>query len=91
MISSTIFIRVITQDRDRGFALLVGYDAKLVQSTAIQIITLSVPSRAGLDQAIAYVKRSYNASEVRDVTATGIVKRLKKLFGEIEPKEEKTE
>ena len=88
MISSTLFVRVVPQDRDRGYMLLIGYDAKIVQSTAIQYITLTNITRASLDAMIAKAKASYNASEIRDVTASGIAKKLKKMFDEVDPPKE---
>jgi hypothetical protein len=88
MISSTLFIRVVPQDRQRGYMLLVGYDAKIVQSTAIQYITLTAVTRASLNAMIEKAKISYNASDIRDVTAPGIQKQLKKLFGEVDPPKE---
>lgn len=83
MISSTIFVRVVPADRDRGFILLVGYDKQVVQRTAIQQISISVPTRDNLDAALDRVKRNYNASSLFDATAPGIVKRLAKVFGEV--------
>lgn len=82
MIASTIFVRVVPADKNRGFVLLVGYDAQIVQRTAIQSISISIPTRANIDAAIARVKTNYNAAEVRDVTHDGIKSRLAKLFGE---------
>jgi prophage tail gpP-like protein len=82
MLASTLFIRVVPQDKDRGYTVLAGYDDKVVQRTAIQSTTLSVPTRASLDAAIARLKASNSAAEVRDVTAPAIVKKLAKLFGE---------
>lgn len=80
---TTVFIRVVPQDRDRGYMLLVGYDPGLVQRTAVQITTLSAVTRASLDKVIETVRRDYNASEIRDTTDASITKKLKKLFGEV--------
>ena len=84
MNGGTIFVRVVPQDRDRGYMLLVGYDAAVVQRTAIQYMTISDFSRASLDAAIARVKANYSAGEVRDVTAPGLMKKFAKMFGETE-------
>jgi|WetSurMetagenome_2_1015567.scaffolds.fasta_scaffold1059916_1 hypothetical protein len=82
MLASTLFVRVVPQDKDRGYVLLAGYDASVVQRTAIQSTTLSVPTRESLNAAIARLKAGNNAAEVRDVTAPAIQKKLAKLFGE---------
>lgn len=82
MLKSPLYVRVVTQDRDRGFMLLVGYDSKIVQSTAIQICTLTAITRESLNSVLERVSKDYSASEIRDVTALGIKKRLAKLFGE---------
>ena len=82
MIASTIYVRVVAADKNRGYTLLVGYDKAVVQRTAIQQISISVPTRANLDDAIQRVKVNYNAAAIVDATAPGIVKRLAKEFGE---------
>lgn len=88
MISSAIFVRIVSADKNRGFIILVGYDAKVVQRTAIQQVSLSIATKANLDAAFARIKTNYNASELRDVTADGIKKRLEKLFAETTPSAE---
>ena len=82
MIASTLFVRVVPQDRDRGYVLLAGYDAAVVQRTAIQSTTLSTPTRASLNAAIERLRLANSAAEVRDVTAPVIQKKLAKIFGE---------
>lgn len=82
MIASTLFVRVVPQDRDRGFVLLAGYDPAVVQRTAIASSTLSVPTRASLTAAIERLRSMNSAAEVRDVTAPAIQKRLARMFGE---------
>jgi hypothetical protein len=82
MLASTLFVRVVPQDKNRGYVLLAGYDAAVVQRTAIQSTTLSVPTRESLNKAIASLKASNSAAEVRDVTAPAIQKKLAKMFGE---------
>lgn len=83
MLASTLFVRVVPQDKDRGYVLLAGYDSAVVQRTAIQSMTLSAPTRASLNQAIERIKAANSAAEVRDVTAPAIQKKLAKLFGEV--------
>jgi len=82
MLSSTLFVRVVPQDKDRGYMLLAGYDEKVIQRTAIQYTTLNDPTRASLNAAIARLKASNSAADVRDVTSPDIVKKLAKMFGE---------
>lgn len=88
-VASAVFVRVVLQDRNRGFMLLVGFDAKLVQTTATQLLTLSGLTRKSLDDTIARVKKMYNGSEIRDVTADGIKRRLRDEFNEPHPLTEK--
>jgi hypothetical protein len=83
MLASKLYVRVVPQDKDRGYVLLAGYDNKVVQRTAIQSTTLSVPTRASLDAAIARMKASNSAAEVEDCTAPAIKKKLAKIFGEV--------
>jgi len=85
----TIYVRVVPQDRDNGYMLLVGYDNAVVQRTAITYSTISTITRAYLEATIQRVRDQYTNAEVKDVTAPGITKRLMKLFGETPEKEAK--
>lgn len=88
-IASTVFVRVTAQDRQRGYQLLAGFDAKVVVSTATRSMTLSgALTRAQLNDAIARVAKDLNASEIRDVTAPGIQAQLRKMFNEPTPAKE---
>lgn len=80
--SSTMYIRIVPQDRQRGYMLLVSWVKPVVQKTAQQITTLSVLTRASLDEAIAAVTKSYKPASVVDVTPAGIHSQLRKMFGE---------
>ena len=82
MIASTLFVRIVPADRARGFLLLLGWDAKIVQATAVQITTLAPANRADLDATIARTVKHYTHSEVRDVTAEGVKSKLRVLFDE---------
>ena len=82
MIAGTLYVRVVAQDKDRGYMLLAGFDSAVIQRTAAQYTTLSDPTRATLDAAIARMQKLYSASDVRDVTASAVTKKLAKLFGE---------
>lgn len=63
--------------------LLAGFDTNIVQATCSQYTTLGGITRASLDAAIARMKSMYSASEIRDVTAPAVQRKLAKLFGEI--------
>jgi hypothetical protein len=88
-VSSKLYVRVITQDRNRGFMLLTGYSDKIVQSTATQITTLSGVTRKNLTETIERLAKIYSASEVCDVTAPGILRQLRVLFNEPHPMTQK--
>jgi len=83
-----IYVRVVPQDKDRGYMLLVGFDSKVVQSTCDQSTTLGGITRKFLDSTIERLATEYKATEVRDVTAPALQRKLQKLFGEhVTPKE----
>lgn len=84
MLASTLYVRVVPQDRDRDFMLLAGYEATVIQRTAVQYTTLNNPTRASLNAAIERLRAGNNAADVRDVTAPAIQKRLARIFGEVE-------
>ena len=77
-----IYVRVVPQDKDRGYKMLVGFDSNLVQASCAQYITLGGITRASLNEAIARMQEVYKASEVQDVTAPALQRKLQKLFGE---------
>lgn len=83
MLASTLFVRVVPADKDRGFMLLAGYDAAVVQRTAIQYTTLTVMTRESLNAAIERMRAANSAKEVKDCTAPAIQKKLARLFGEV--------
>jgi hypothetical protein len=82
MIANTLYVRVVPQDRDRGYMLLAGFDSKVVQSTCARYTTLSAVTRESLNEVIDTMRVQFNAAEVRDCTAPNIVRQLKKMFGE---------
>ena len=77
-----LFARVVPQERDRGYMLLVSWEKPIVQRTAAQLITLGGITRASLDDAIAKAKLVHGAGEVEDVTPPGVKGTLRRLFGE---------
>lgn len=83
MLASILYVRVVPQDKNRGFMLLAGYDSSVVQRTAIQYTTLSCVTRDSLNAAIENLRKSNSAKEVKDCTAPAIQKQLAKLFGEV--------
>lgn len=82
MLASTLFVRVVPADKDRGYVLLAGYESNLVQRTALSYTTLNAVTRASLNAAIESMRASHSAKEVKDVTAPNIAKKLAKMFGE---------
>jgi hypothetical protein len=82
MLASTLYVRVVPQDKDRGYMLLAGYDSGVVQRTALQYTTLTAVTRDSLNAAIERLRRDNSAKEVKDCTAPAIQKKLAKLFGE---------
>ena len=83
MIATPLYIRVVPQDKDRGYMLLAGFDNKIVQSTCSTYTTLSDLTRSSLDEATASMQKRFNASEVKDCTAPSLQRKLKKMFGEV--------
>ena len=83
MLANTLFVRVVNQDKDRGYMLLAGYDSSVVQRTCLSYTTLAAVTRESLNAAIARMKASHSAAEVRDCTAPNIAKKLAKMFGEL--------
>lgn len=85
LIASTLYVRVVTGDKGRGYMLLAGYESNIVQKTCLHYTTLTAISRASLDFAIARMSANFTNSNVVDVTADGIKKRLAKEFNEPDP------
>lgn len=82
MLASTLYVRVVPADKDRGYMLLAGYDASVVQRTAIQYTSLTGLTRESLNAAIERMRASNSAKDVRDCTAPAIQKKLARMFGE---------
>ena len=82
MIANTLYVRVVPQDRDRGYMLLAGFDSKVIQATCSQYSTLGGVTRDSLNAAILAMQQRFSASDVKDVTAPNIQRQLKKMFGE---------
>lgn len=82
MIQSTLYVRVVPQDKGRGFMLLAGFESKMVQSTCASYTTLNAMTRSSLDAAIERLRASYGAKEVIDSTPDALKRKLAKMFGE---------
>ena len=81
-----LYSRVIPADKDRGYVLLMSWEKPVVQRTCYVMSSMSAPSRASLDSMIEDAARRGGADKVVDVTESGIVKKLAKLFGEVPEK-----
>ena len=79
---STLYVRVVPQDRDRDYLLLGSFEPIVIQRTAVQYITLNAPTRAGFDHAVGILRNNYSAKDIKDTTASGIAKKLQKIWGE---------
>jgi len=78
----TLYVRIMPADKDRGYILMAGYDGKLVQTSCATYTTLSVLTRESLTAAIERMRVSFDAVEIRDVTAPALLRKLQKMFGE---------
>ena len=79
---STLFIRVVPADRDRGYMLVVGHDSRITQTNCSKLTTLSILTRDSLNAAIERMRAEFNANDIRDVTPDGLKRKLQKEFGE---------
>lgn len=84
MYTSTLYIRIVPQDRGRDYVLLASFDPVVIQRTAAEYSTLTSPTRASINAAIARLEQRYSA-EIKDVTAPAIINQLARLFGEVVP------
>ncbi|MGD9663138.1 MAG: hypothetical protein AB7U63_17920 [Porticoccaceae bacterium] len=81
MKNETIYSRIIPADMNRGYVFLVSREKPVVQRTAAQVSSLSVPSRKSLNRLIAEAEATFKATVV-DTTAPAVMKKLLKIFGE---------
>jgi hypothetical protein len=75
-----LFIRVIPQNRNRGFMLVAGFDAAVNQTTMVRYVTLQGITQAVLDKGIKEITAMLGAKEVVDVTKDDVYKKLTRLF-----------
>ena len=81
MKNGTIYSRIIPADKNRGYVFLLSWEKPVVQRTAVQVSSLSVPGRKSLERLLSLGDQSIKANVV-DTTAPGMMKKLEKLFGE---------
>ncbi len=75
-----LFIRVIPQNRNRGFMLVAGFDSAVNQTTMVRYVTLQGITQQVLDKGIKEITAMLGAKEVVDVTKDDVYKKLMKLF-----------
>lgn len=80
MIASTLFVRIVPQERGRGWMMLVSWEKPVVQRTCAQLITLSGVTQASIDAVKERVKAEYRVLEVQDVTPESVMKQVAKDF-----------
>lgn len=80
MYASTLYCRVVPQERGRGWMLLVSWEKPVVQRTCTQLITLSGVTQASLDATKARVQADYRVAKLDDVTPDNVVKQLQREF-----------
>lgn len=80
MYASTLYCRVVPQERGRGWMLLVSWEKPVVQRTCAQLITLSGVTQASLDAIKAKVMADYRVIKLDDVTPVGIANQLQREF-----------
>ena len=85
MLASTLYVRVVPQERGRGWMLLVSWEKPVVQRTCAQLITLQGVTEASLAAVKAKVQENYRVAKLEDVTADNILKQLAKEFKSADP------
>lgn len=78
MKSSTLFVRAVPQDRDRGWMLLVSWEKPVVQRTCMQLISMSGVTQTSFEALKAKVFKDYNAESMIDVTPPAIARKMAK-------------
>jgi hypothetical protein len=76
MISSTLYYRIVPQERGRGWMLLISWVKPVVQRTCLQLITLQGVTEKSLEERLNHIKNTYGASEVRDETPPAVLRSL---------------
>jgi hypothetical protein len=82
MKGQTLYVRVVPQDKDRGYAMLVGWQKPLVKRNADYESTMGGITRAMIDSYVERFRKEFYAERVEDITDESLKKRFRKQFGE---------
>lgn len=80
MIASTLYVRVVAQERGRGWMLLASWEKPVIQRTCARLLTMSGVTQASLDALKEAMKQEFRVLKVEDVTPDNIVKALQREF-----------
>lgn len=80
MYASTLYCRIVPQERGRGWMLLISWEKPVIQRTCAQLITLSGVTQASLDAMKAKVQAEYRVTKLEDVTPDNVAKQLQREF-----------
>ena len=80
MYASTLYCRVVPQERGRGWMLLVSWEKPVIQRTCIQLTTLSGVTQESLDALKAKIQADYKIIKLDDVTPDNVMKQLQREF-----------
>jgi hypothetical protein len=80
MYASTLFCRIVPQERGRGWMLLVSWEKPVIQRTCAQLLTLSGVTEASLAALKEKLKVEYRVGDLKDVTPDSTLKQLAKEF-----------
>ena len=85
MAGSTLYTRIVSADKDRGYVMLLSWDKPVVQRTAFQMSTMGTADQKNRDRIINTALAFYKVSNVVECTEPAMLKRLAKQFPEAEP------
>lgn len=80
MFGTPLYVRVVPQERGRGWMLLVSWEKPVVQRTCTQLMTMSGVTRESYERQKQQVMAYYNVKSVEDVTPDNVKKQLEKEF-----------
>ncbi len=78
MYASTLYCRVVPQERGRGWMLLVSWEKPVVQRTCTQLITLGGVTQESLDALKVKLQADYKVIKLDDVTPESVMKTLQR-------------
>ena len=80
-----MYVRIVPQDKERGYVMLVSWSKPVVQRTCEQMSTMGgIITRKAIDNNLERFKKDYSASEVIDLTDEGLKKKFAKLFDQVD-------